>query len=179
MEEATVIRRASPSDAARLSEFAERVFDEVFGPQNDKDDMAAYLHEAFAPDIQRSEITAPGSIVLIAEQPGSRLLVGYAHVSRADTPDCVTGPAALELKRLYVEPRLHSQGIGRRLLHEAIGHARAAGAQTLWLGVWEHNLKAQKFYAREGFTRVGDHPFVLGTDTQTDWIMQRPIASHR
>lgn len=176
MEDAAVIRLASSSDAARLSEFAERVFDEVFGPGNDKDDMASYLHEAFSPDIQRSEITAPGSIVLVAEQAGSRLLVGYAHVSRAQTPVCVTGPAALELKRLYVEPRLHSQGIGKRLLDEAIRHATAAGAKTLWLGVWEHNLKAQKFYAREGFSRVGDHPFVLGTDTQTDWIMQRPIA---
>jgi diamine N-acetyltransferase len=175
MEENTIIRPAAAADADRLSEFAERVFDEVFGPQNDEGDMASYLNEAFSPDIQRTEITTPGSIVLLAEDPRTRALVGYAHVAPAEAPDCVTGHSPLELKRLYVEPSLHGRGIGRRLLHEALARARAQGAETVWLGVWERNFKAQAFYTREGFTRVGEHPFILGSDTQTDWIMQRSI----
>ena len=173
--EAPVIRPAQAGDAEPLSEFAERVFDEVFSPGNDEGDMASYLNEAFSPDIQRREITAPGSIVLLAVEPGSDEIAGYLHIAAADQPDCVTGDAPVELKRLYVDPRHHRRGIGKRLLDEGIARARAAGARTLWLGVWERNFTAQAFYTREGFVRVGDHPFVLGSDTQTDWIMAKSL----
>ncbi|HEX6323279.1 MAG TPA: N-acetyltransferase [Vicinamibacterales bacterium] len=174
MEEGTVVRPATAADAARLSAFARRVFDEVFGPANDPDDMASYLAQAFSPGVQLAEIVAPGSILLLAERDGA--FQGYLHIAPAPTPDCVTGPAPLELKRLYVDPSHHGRGVGRKLLDEGLARAHSAGARTIWLGVWEHNTRAQKFYAREGFTRVGDHPFVLGTDTQTDWIMQRALA---
>jgi len=174
MEEGTVVRPATAADAARLSAFAKRVFDEVFGPANNPADMASYLARAFAPDIQLDEIVAPGSILLLAERDGA--FQGYLHIAPAPTPDCVTGPAPLELKRLYVDPSHHGRGVGKQLLDEGLARARAAGAGTVWLGVWEHNTKAQRFYAREGFMRVGEHPFVLGSDTQTDWIMQRTPA---
>jgi ribosomal protein S18 acetylase RimI-like enzyme len=174
MEEETVIRPAAAADAPALAEFAERVFDEVFGPLNDPGDMASYLNEAFSPDIQRAEITGSGNIVLLAERGGQ--LAGYLHLAPSPTPECVTGPQAVELKRLYVEPALHRLGIGRKLLEQGLARARQAGTRTVWLGVWENNAKAQAFYTREGFTRVGDHPFVLGSDTQTDWIMQRSLA---
>lgn len=170
-----MIRAASADDAERLSEFAERVFDEAFGPQNDEGDMASYLNEAFSPEIQRAEITSPGAIVLIDEDPSSGAISGYLHITPSETPACVSGPAVLELKRLYVDAPLHGRGVGKRLLDEGIAKARAAGARTLWLGVWEKNDKAQAFYAREGFTRVGEQPFVLGSDTQTDWILQRSV----
>ena len=173
--EAPVIRPAQAGDAERLSEFAERVFDEVFSPGNDEGDMASYLNEAFSPEIQRTEITTPGSIVLLAVEPGSGELAGYLHIAPADKPDCVTGEAPVELKRLYVDPRHHRRGIGKRLFDEGVARAKAAGARTLWLGVWERNFTAQAFYTREGFARVGDHPFVLGSDVQTDWIMAKSI----
>jgi ribosomal protein S18 acetylase RimI-like enzyme len=176
VEEAPVIRQASLADAAALAAFASRVFGEVFGPQNDAADMASYLAEAFAPHIQHAEIATPGSIVLLAERPGTREIVGYAHLVTAEAPACVSGPSPIELKRLYVDPAIHSRGLGKRLLDEAIARAKEAGAETVWLGVWEHNGKAQRFYLREGFTRAGEHAFVLGSDTQTDWIMQRSLA---
>ncbi|MEX2272485.1 MAG: GNAT family N-acetyltransferase [Vicinamibacterales bacterium] len=174
MEAETVIRPASVSDAGRLAEFAERVFDDVFGPLNDEGDMASYLNEAFSPEIQRAEIAGDGSIVLLAERGGT--LAGYLHIAPAPSPDCVTDASALELKRLYVEPSLHGRGIGKTLLDAGLERARANGARSIWLGVWENNVKAQAFYTREGFTRVGEHPFALGSGTQTDWIMQRSLT---
>jgi ribosomal protein S18 acetylase RimI-like enzyme len=169
------VRAASIDDAAPLAEFAARVFGEVFGPGNDEHDMASYLAEAFGPDIQRAEISAPGAIVLIAETRGGGM-AGYLHIAASEAPAGVIAAHAVELKRLYVEPKLHSHGAGKALLDEGVSRARAAGAATMWLGVWEHNTRAQKFYRREGFERVGEHAFVLGSDTQTDWIMQRSLA---
>ena len=175
MEEETVIRPAVAADAAALAEFAERVFDEVFSPGNDEGDMASYLNEAFGPDQQRAEITAPGSIVLLAEDAGGAL-AGYLHILASPVPACVDDTSALELKRLYVDPARHSLGLGKRLLDDGLVRAKATGAKTVWLGVWERNFRAQKFYQREGFTRVGEHDFHLGSDRQTDWIMQRSMT---
>lgn len=168
------MRSATVADAPALAEFGERVFDEVFSPGNDEGDMASYLTEAFGPDKQRAEIAEAGGIVLLAED-AQGALAGYLHIAPSVTPACVTAPA-VELKRLYVDPRRHSRGLGKRLLDEGIARAVAGGASRLWLGVWENNVRAQQFYQREGFTRAGEHIFLLGSDAQTDWIMQRPIA---
>lgn len=58
----------------------------------------------------------------------------------------------------------------------AIAAARARGGETLWLGVWERNPRAVTFYAKYGFTRVGEHTFVLGADPQTDWLLARSLV---
>jgi hypothetical protein len=36
-------------------------------------------------------------------------------------------------------------------------------------------VRAIAFYVRYGFVKVGDAPFQLGTDVQTDPIMARPL----
>jgi ribosomal protein S18 acetylase RimI-like enzyme len=42
----------------------------------------------------------------------------------------------------------------------------------LWLGVWEHNRGAIRFYERHGFVKFGEHPYYVGNDCQTDWMMR-------
>jgi ribosomal protein S18 acetylase RimI-like enzyme len=45
----------------------------------------------------------------------------------------------------------------------------------MWLGVWEYNPRAQRFYEKNGFRIVGKHVFQLGTDPQTDLLMQKEV----
>ena len=87
----------------------------------------------------------------------------------------MTGPAPLELKRLYVAAAWHGRGVAQALMDAALMAARTCGARTLWLGVWERNPRAAAFYAKHGFRRVGEHTFVLGEDVQTDWLLARPL----
>ena len=47
--------------------------------------------------------------------------------------------------------------------------------EYVWLGVWEHNHKAIKFYQDKGFVRFGEHVFVLGEDRQTDFLMKKTL----
>jgi RimJ/RimL family protein N-acetyltransferase len=44
------------------------------------------------------------------------------------------------------------------------------------LGVWERNARAQAFYRKHGFNRVGRQTFVVGSDPQTDDVMLCPLA---
>lgn len=176
MEEDTLIRPATAADADALAEFAERMFDEAFGADCDEGDMAAYLTEAFGPEKQRAEISEPGAIILLAEDARSKALVGYLHAARATPPGSVSGDAPVELKRLYVDRSRQGSGLAKKLLDMGIERAKAAGARTMWLGVWENNHRAQRFYAREGFTRAGEQPFQIGSDTQTDFVLSRPLS---
>jgi GNAT superfamily N-acetyltransferase len=141
--------------------------------------MAHYLSETFTPERQAAEIADPAGAVLLAERRGASgdaELVGYAHLVSGPAPAAVRGPAPMELRRLYVARAWHGQRVAQALMDAALDTARARGAGTLWLGVWERNPRAAAFYAKYGFTRVGEQRFVLGTDVQTDWLLARPLA---
>jgi ribosomal protein S18 acetylase RimI-like enzyme len=173
------IRPATIADAARLSELGATTFREAFESDNTPEDMARYLAAAFSAERQAAEIADSDGIVLVAERGGAEgdaELVGYAHLVAGPHPAAVQGPAPLELRRLYVRRVGHGQGIAQALMIAAIEAARARAAETLWLGVWERNARAVAFYYKQGFTRVGEHTFVLGSDEQTDWLFVRPLA---
>jgi ribosomal protein S18 acetylase RimI-like enzyme len=170
-----LVRPATVADAARLSQLAASTFRDTFERDNTPEDMARYLAEAFTPAKQTAEIEDPAATMLVAEREGDGDFVGYAHLLAGPHPDAVHGPAPIELKRLYVASMWHGRGVAQALMHAALDAARARGARTMWLGVWERNLRAQAFYRKYGFTRVGEHTFVLGTDAQTDWLFARSL----
>jgi ribosomal protein S18 acetylase RimI-like enzyme len=62
------------------------------------------------------------------------------------------------------------------LLNACEARARAWGADTLWLGVWEHNAKALAFYARNGFREVGEHVFQIGQQRDRDLLLAKELV---
>jgi diamine N-acetyltransferase len=172
------IRPASISDAPALSRLGIATFSETFGVENAPENLARYLAEAFTPEQQAAEIADPAGVVLLAEhtgETGEAELVGYAHLVHGPAPPAVTGAVPWELKRLYVARAWHGRRVAQSLMDGTIAAARARGAQTLWLGVWERNPRAVAFYAKYGFARVGEHTFLLGADPQTDWLLARRV----
>jgi diamine N-acetyltransferase len=178
------IRRATLDDRATLAGLARRTFLAAFGPDNDADDLERYVDGAFSETRLAAQLADPAATFLLVEEaPDEEPLgsgtapppVGYAHLRPGSTP-AVTGVEPVELVRIYVEHHLTGSGYGGRLLRATLDEARRGGHDTMWLGVWEHNLAAQRFYSRWGFTQVGATHFVLGSDVQTDLIMSRPLA---
>lgn len=174
----STIRPATAADAPALSALAAATFRETFEAENDPADMAQYLADNFSPEKQLAEIADPSAIVLVAEHhddDGTSQLIAYAHLVAGDTPPAVHGPAPMELKRLYVSRAWHGRRVAHALMDALLGAARARGARTLWLGVWERNARAAAFYAKYGFARVGEHTFMLGADRQVDWLLARAL----
>jgi diamine N-acetyltransferase len=169
----THIRRADVNDAALLAELGARTFNDTFAADNNAEDMAAYLSASFSPSKQTEELLDAQSIYLIAEIGGHP--VGYAQLYAGAAPECVKGDEPVELVRFYVLQEWHGRGVGAPLMRACIEEARAAGRRTLWLGVWEHNGRAQAFYRKWDFETVGEHIFQLGSDPQTDVLMAREI----
>jgi ribosomal protein S18 acetylase RimI-like enzyme len=167
------IRRATEGDADLLAELGATTFYESFAAQNTAENMKAYLAATFGPEQQRTELADSQSTFLIAENDG--VAIGYAHLRAGKTPACVSDPETIELVRLYVSSTFQGSGVGARLMDACLAEARQAGYQTIWLGVWQQNTRAQAFYNRWNFSIVGEHVFQLGEDAQTDWLMQRSL----
>ena len=76
---------------------------------------------------------------------------------------------------MYAFREWHGRGIGEALMRACLDEARTAGYETIWLGVWEKNARALAFYRKWDFRAVGEHVFQLGSDAQTDILMERAI----
>jgi len=172
-ERLTKIRRAVPGDAAALAEFGARTFQDTFEADNTPENMALYLASSYGADLQSAELRNAGIVTLLAED-GSRV-AGYSQLRDGLAPDFVVGPRPIELWRFYVDRAWQGQGVAQRLMAATIEAAVDRGAGTLWLCVWERNLRAQAFYRKSGFEDRGEKPFVLGNDRQTDRVMARAL----
>jgi GNAT superfamily N-acetyltransferase len=172
-ESTPLIRRADVKDAALLAELGARTFSETFADDNKSEDMAAYLAAAFSPAKQTEELLDALSLYLIAEIDDEA--VAYAQLNGGVAPECVTGNAPVELVRFYVIRQWHGRGVSAALMRACIDEARRAGYRTMWLGVWEHNGRAQAFYRKWSFQKVGEHIFQLGSDPQNDVLMAMKI----
>lgn len=163
------IRPATPDDAEVLADLARRTFHDTFAATNDPGDMALYLSRAYGIDQQTRELEDRDIATLLVQSDGEA--VAYAQLRTGHVPDCVAGEKPVELWRFYVDREWHGRGIAQALMTSVKQVARERGAKTLWLGVWERNDRARAFYVKCGFTDVGEHIFLFGTDPQTDVVM--------
>ncbi len=156
----TAIRHATPQDAALLASFAAQAFTDAYLGLDDPQELADYVAEHFQPEIMAGVITDPACATLLIWS--GEQLAGYAIVKAGAAPDCVPGPVAVQLWRLYLDQRFIGRGLGALLMEAAHAQARRHGAQTLWLSVYDRNERAVSFYERFGFAKVGDKEFLFG-----------------
>jgi ribosomal protein S18 acetylase RimI-like enzyme len=158
------IRQAGAADAAAISALAKRVFFETFSHATPPDDMRQFLEETFQPALQEAEIADANRVVLVAIVDDE--IAGFAQLRRE---------TSIELQRLYVDKRWHGRGVAKALMDEVMERACRSGCEKIWLGVWEHNFRAQAFYRKYGFEVCGSHVFPVGNDPQIDLLMSRRL----
>lgn len=156
-----------------LTDFSISTFVTAFGPANSPRDMALYLSEEMSAAKILSEVEDSQNVFFLAWY--HNVLVGYAKASYATKKDAPEGMNSLEIERLYVLQEYQSRRVGASLMSACLQLARENGRDAVWLGVWEHNLRAIAFYKREGFVKFGTHIFRLGTDEQTDILMMKSL----
>jgi GNAT superfamily N-acetyltransferase len=175
VSEQIIIRQAIAEDAEMVLEVAYTTFWDAFHdhPKNAPHDLAEYLEKAFNRAQISGELSNSNNIFLIAEIGGET--AGYSRLVRNSTEHGITAERPIELNRLYSHQKFLGKGVGQALLGACIDRARTEGSDVIWLGVWEYNPRAQRFYERNGFRYVGKHVFQFGSDPQTDLLMQREL----
>ena len=163
------------SDVSILRGIARDTFIETFSEANKAEDMERYLTENFSEEQLARELSNPDSFFYVAEVNGH--VVGYLKLNTARAQTEPQAADALEIERIYVLGSYHGGGVGQALYHHAMSVAEDRKASYVWLGVWEHNHRALRFYEKNGFTAFGTHIFQLGNDQQTDILMKKSVAA--
>jgi diamine N-acetyltransferase len=168
-----LIREATLNDLPKLRVLAISVFTITFEKANNPDDFKAFMDEAYSEAQMRKELAEPGAVYLIAED--GEHFAGYARVRENHEVDSYLGTSHLELQRLYADIPWQGKGVAKALMDACEKIAQDRGKEWIWLGVWEHNPKAQHYYQKHGYERFSEHSFMLGNDKQTDWLMRKKI----
>lgn len=164
------VRKATVNDCENLIEIGKITFFETFASTNSEENMQDYLSKNFSKGNLTLEINNPFSEFYLAFF--QERVIGFLKVNFGKAQTEIQDEKAIELERIYVLNEFHGKKIGQLLLEKALQIARNNKSQYLWLGVWENNFKALKFYEKNGFYVFDKHIFTLGTDEQTDLLMK-------
>ncbi len=154
-----------------LQNIGRLTFEETFSSSNNHEDMNKYLIEAFSKEKLTEELKNRESIFYLAMD--NTRVIGYLKINIGDAQTEKQDINAIEIERIYVLSEYHGKKVGQLLYEQAINLAQERKATYVWLGVWEENPKAIKFYEKNGFTEFDRHVFKLGNDNQTDIMMMK------
>jgi len=161
-------------DIDELRRLSIQTYHETFSAFNTPENMEKYLRCAFDREKLCRELSDKNSMFFFLLS--GEKLAGYLKVNEAPSQTDVNDPASLEIERIYVSGEFQGEGLGRYLMEQAISMAVERKKKYVWLGVWEKNEKAIRFYKRNGFCKIGTHSFVMGDDVQTDHIMRKDLS---
>ncbi|MYR00377.1 MULTISPECIES: GNAT family N-acetyltransferase [unclassified Streptomyces] len=139
------IRTALPAEAETIAELHLRARSTYYPdgvPQAEFDWTEAW----------RGSIERVGGRVLCAVEEGR-----LAGIASFRTPDGA-GADTVKLFQFHVDPDRWRGGIGTALHTACVGEWRAAGRRTAVLDVHVDNLRAQGFYARQGWVPDPENP---------------------
>lgn len=163
-----IIRRAVVADAETLSKLGAETFYNTFKGTCTNEDMDGFLFDYYNIEQVKKELSDADDYFYFAIVDDRA--VGYLRIKEDYTAfEKMKQWKALELKRLYVADDFHGKGIAQALTNIAFEFANKNQYEVVWLGVWEHNYKAQNFYKKMGFEDSGyTHDFPIGNTPQTD-----------
>ena len=167
------IETCSINDITTLQELSINTYVQTFEKFNSKSIMNAYLNDAFNIEKLEKELLNNNSKFYFLYK--DERLAGYLKVNEFPSQTDINDELSLEIERFYILGDFQGQGLGKILMEKAIDVANEKNKAYVWLGVWEHNEKAKRFYKKEGFYKIGEHSFFMGVDEQTDYLMRKDL----
>lgn len=162
------------SEVHILSEISSQCFYNTFHEQNSEEDMELFLKENFTINRLKDEMQQPVNHFFFAKAEDK--VAGYIKLSTSETSHETKKNDAVEIARIYAVKDKIGSGVGKSLMEFAISFALQRNKKMIWLGVWEQNHRAIKFYENYGFEKFSQHIFMLGNDAQTDWLMKKELS---
>ena len=168
------IVRAQETDIPALSNLCADTFRETFSHDNTEEELQAFFDEAYNHDVLKSELAHSESETYLAYVDD--VLAGYLKVNWGDAQTEHELENAFEVQRMYVLKVYHGQGVGKALFEKALRIAESGDFDWAWLGVWEKNYKAQRFYKCYGFEKFGEHQFIVTPEkVDIDWLLKKSL----
>ena len=153
-----------------LLKISRETFIAAFEKENDPKDFQNYINKAFKKETIAAELLNPNSTFYLVYL--NKALVGYFKLNEKDAQNEQFKAESMELERIYVLDAFQGQQIGKQILLKIITIAKSKKLNFLWLGVWQENTNAVRFYERHNFKIFSEHPYYIGKDKQMDWLMR-------
>src|SRR5690554_1093340 len=168
-------RRAVSGDAALLHDVAAATFPLACPPDSSPHDIQGFI-DTHLTVARFDEYLADPTRDLLLAMDGGRA-VGYTMLVAEDPRDpdvaaSVTHRPTVELSKVYVRPDQQGSGVAAELIERSMEIARGRGAVSVWLGVNNENVRANRFYEKCGFATVGVKRFLLGTRWESDFVKE-------
>jgi ribosomal protein S18 acetylase RimI-like enzyme len=189
-----VVRRATASEAAQVSRLIGSTWAKFFAYSVSESDLETYLSTLLSEASIRAEIEDPSKYFLVAERrarlgPGwisnsdsgategqeGPMIVGVAQINLTTKKQGLITSNPVELNRLYIDPKEQGGGLAAILLDSAVHIAKEMRYDGLWLGVWENNARAKRFYEKMRFEERGEHYFWVGESKRRDLVMEKRL----
>jgi ribosomal protein S18 acetylase RimI-like enzyme len=167
------IRKATGSDLETIQKISIQTFTETFAAVNTTENIADYIKNSLNTEQLTAELNNANSQFYIAYSNDE--VVGYLKINFGDAQTESINENALEVQRIYVLQKFHGKNIGQLLLDEVKKIAQIINIDSVWLGVWEENHRALRFYTKNGFIVFDKHVFMMGNEEQTDLLMRFQI----
>lgn len=158
------------AELPQLQQLAQQTFEDAFAWANSPENFQSYISWAFSLSKLSDELQQPYSEFYFAKWEG--IPIGYLKLNFGPAQKTVQDNKSLEIERIYVLEKYHGKHVGQALMDKARSVAMENGMDYLWLGVWDKNFRAMRFYERNGFVVFDSHVFVLGDEEQVDVLMR-------
>lgn len=161
--------KATVSDLDKLVEISRKTFHEAFHHLNTQENMDAYMDKAFTTENLLKELERENSEFYFVKDDDK--LAGYFKINRKDAQTEFKDDTSLEIERIYIDAGHQGNGWGTEMINRIKVIAVSEGIRYIWLGVWEKNPDAIRFYQRNGFDIFSSHEFIMGDEIQIDQLM--------
>lgn len=168
--ESILIKTVSLNEIEILQQIGRLTFFETFSAHNSAENMEKYLEEGFSLEKLSAEMKDENVAFYFAWLDDQ--VIGYLKLNFGGSQTELKDDKAVEIERIYVLKEFHGKKVGQLLYEKAIQVAEQADADYVWLGVWEENPRAIRFYQKNGFVEFDKHIFKLGDEEQTDIMMK-------
>jgi len=167
------IRELTEADIPALRDVAIKIFRDTFTHLNTPENLEAFLKRDYNPESFKKEFNEPGSRYFFISDNDTT--AGYLRLRTNPEVDHILGTNTIEIHRIYVDPAYHGKKVGDQLMQFSIDAANKNNNDWIWLGVWEHNPRAIRFYEKWGFERFSQHDFFMGDEKQTDFLLRKKL----
>ena len=169
------LRKCTTDDLEMVRDISIRTFYNTYAELNTPENIRLCIEESFNVKEMTRVLDDPNVDIILLfmdDEPA-----GYIRTNEAPSQTDINDPASLEIERIYILREHQRKGLGKFLLDHAVSIATERGKGYVWLGVWERNENAIRFYEKCGMYKAGTHDFLLGEDVQKDHIMRLDIKT--
>ena len=164
------IKKIGVEQLVPLQEIGRKTFYDTFFESDSEESMNAYLATSFSTEKLTAELENPNSEFYFATQ--NEVVIGYLKVNFGAAQTEIQDANSVEIERIYVLQDYHGKQVGQLLFEKAMAIAKQKKVDFIWLGVWEENHRALRFYTKNGFVAFDSHIFLMGDEAQTDIMMK-------